>query len=138
MEKLEELPRYGEDERWLVRDDGQVRVAWHIRGMEGWLSATYSATRGLTGVIHPRLSVLHSLTLDSQPNSPRLVAVVEDDRGPTMLEAAEQLAGIERERWAIAQVIAIAEGLAAARACVHRSRGRRIHRQRARVRAWSC
>jgi serine/threonine protein kinase len=113
IERIAALPRLLDDERWLVRDDGQLRVAWHIQGMTAWLELRYHATRGLAGPIHPRLGVLHRLSLEGG----QLVAIVEDDRGPSLVEAAEQLTDpVERENWVVGQIIGIAEGLAAARA----------------------
>jgi serine/threonine-protein kinase len=112
MEFLERLPAGSFDERWLVRDAGELRVAWapgdddreRIAAFErdsvAWLDFT-----------HPRVSRLHS----SMWIGERLVFVVEDDRGPSLGDAAEVLAGapVDRERWAVAQVVALAGALAA-------------------------
>lgn len=116
MHFLERLADYIGDERWLVQSNGTTRVAWVIRedrDNPGWLSRTCELTREWIGPIHPRVAVLHTCKLDSD----RLLLEVDDDRGPTLFEAAEQLADpVERERWSVAQIIGIADAIVALRA----------------------
>jgi hypothetical protein len=118
LEFIERLDDYEGDDRWLVQRPGSAapRVAWMRCGDHDnpdWLPRVEAATRPLHGPIHPRISAIFSSTWYGE----RLVFEVEDDRGPTLEAAATQLADpTERERWAVAQVIAIADGLAALRA----------------------
>lgn len=113
MELIARLPRYLTDPRWLAESGGVVRVAWFVepeRDAPEWLPRTAELTRAWLGPIHPRIATLHAATLGAT----HLVAEVDDDRGPTLEDAAAQLADpVERERWAVAQIAAIADGLAA-------------------------
>lgn len=123
IERLE-VGDYGAEERWLVRVDGasEPHVAWFFYDDElEWLAETNDATRPYVGPIHPRISTIFGSAWHGQ----RLVFEVEDDRGPMLATAARELADpVERERWVIAQVIGIADGLATLRgrdpAFVHR------------------
>ena len=125
MEFLERLEVDGEQERWLVHVDGanEPHVAWFFYDDEReWLVRTHDATRPFHGPIHPRVSTI----FESAWHGRRLVFEIDDDRGPTLATAARQLTDpVERERWVIAQIIGIADGLATLR---HRDRSF-IHRQ---------
>ena len=114
MEFLERLEAvgFGDEERWLVRAPGAAapHVAWFFFDHDvDWLARTNSATRPFHGPIHPRISTIFGSGWHEQ----RLVFEVDDDRGPSLATAAQQLADpVERERWVIAQLIGIADGLA--------------------------
>jgi len=124
VEFVERLEANHAEERWLVRGDGAEvpHVAWFFADDDrDMLAQTESATRPYHGTIHPRVSTI----LGTGWHGERLVVEVDDDRGPTLAAAARQLTDpVERERWVIAQFIALADGLAAlrgrARDFVHR------------------
>lgn len=111
-------------ERWLVQADPAraPHVWWLLRHEDaGWLDAIEQATRAWHGPIHPRVTEIFT----SRRYGDRLLVEIEDDRGPYLRTAARQLTDpLERERWVVAQFIAIGEGLAALRrrdpAYVHR------------------
>jgi hypothetical protein len=108
------LPPIGSEVRWLVRDPaGDVlRVVWAIEDRESaWLDQVDRATHRWLSFAHPRVSRVHGKArLDNQ-----LVVTVDDDRGPSYADAAVTLADtpVDREGWAVAQLITIADGLAA-------------------------
>jgi len=69
------------------------------------------ATTAWLAFTHPKVARVHATAwLDGQ-----LVVTVDDDRGPAYHDAAAVLADmpVEREGWAVAQLITIADGLAA-------------------------
>ena len=115
LEFIERLPAPADEERWLIRGDRRAdpEVAWFFTNPDReHLDEIEKETRPWHGAIHPRVSQIHA----SAWFGDRLVFTVDDDRGPTLLSAAAQLADpIERERWTIAQIIAIADGLASMR-----------------------
>lgn len=102
-------------QRWLVR--APDREAPHIACYVGdddpdLLARTEQATQAWLGPIHPRIAAIHGVRRDGN----KLVIETEDDRGPAFVEAARQLTDpVERERWAIAQIIGVADGLATMR-----------------------
>jgi serine/threonine-protein kinase len=112
------------DERWLVQVPGQDKphLACFLHDDDrDQLAEVERLTRPWLGPIHPRIAAIHAIRWHGE----RLVVEIEDDRGPWFVKAAAQLADpIERERWAIAQIIGIADGLATMRqrdrAFVHR------------------
>src|SRR5688572_23925894 len=102
MEFLERLGVEHDEERWLVRAPGAEapHVVRFFAGEEA--SATHDATRKWVGPIHPRICAI----LGMQWSGDRLAVEVEDERGPRFVDAAAQLEDpVERERWAVAQVI---------------------------------
>lgn len=113
MELVEQLAGYHFDDRFLVSDGGAPRVvwaAWHHH--PPWFADTAALMQAWLGPIHPRVSTLHAAV----PHARALLLVVDDDRGPTLADAAAQLVDpVERERWVVAQIAAIAEGVAALR-----------------------
>ncbi|MDQ3368070.1 MAG: protein kinase [Myxococcota bacterium] len=116
LEFLERLPSPAYEERWLVRspDSPLPRVAWFFVDEDRtWLEAMSEATARWVGFGHPRIARVFA----SSWSAGRAVFEIEDDRGPTLLAAATELADVpvERERWSVAQVIGIADGLAALR-----------------------
>jgi hypothetical protein len=114
LEFVELLDVTDEHERWLVREDGALpHVAWFLSNEEtGYLSLVAEATETYRGAFHPRIAAIRSVAYEGQ----MLRIDTDDDRGPTFAAAAAQLEDpIERERWAVAQVIAIADGLATMR-----------------------
>ena len=101
-------------QRWLVRsaDRSEPHIACFLDGDASVLDATEHATRRWLGSIHPRIAAI--LTVGRRGR--QLVIEIEDDRGPALAQAAQQLADpVERERWVIAQIIGVADGLAAMR-----------------------
>jgi hypothetical protein len=124
-EYLERLEGYHFDERWLVQAERALRVVWVLRHDDrGWLAQTHEATRPWHGPIHPRIATIYSSALHAEA----VLFEVDDDRGPTLAEAAQALADpIERERWAVAQILAIANGLAALHARDHAYVYRYLH-----------
>ena len=113
MEFLERLEADNEAERWLVQTDGDPHVAWFLNADDPvWLERTEAATREWIGPIHPRVTTIRSTGWHGE----RVVFEIDDDRGPLLKTAARELADpLERERWVIAQIIAIADGLATLR-----------------------
>ena len=114
MEFLERLEAFGEgEERWLVQSNGEPHVVWFMSSYDrSRLEDVEAATRPWIGTIHPRVTTLRSIRWHDE----RLVFETDDDRGPLVETAAGELVDpIERERWVIAQFIAIADGLATLR-----------------------
>jgi len=113
MELVEQLDGYHFDDRWLVQVAGTPRVVWaYWHYHPPWFADTAALTRAWVGPIHPRISTIHQIAVHERA----LLVVVDDDRGPTLAEAAAQLEDpTERERWVVAQIAAIADGLAALR-----------------------
>lgn len=114
MEFLERLDADSDEERWLVQVPGTdaPRVAWVFFSEEMFLDEARWATMLVAGPIHPRVSTIFDATVQGD----RMLVVVDDDRGPTLARAAQVLTDpIERERWTVSQIIAIADGLATLR-----------------------
>ena len=114
VEFLERLDADSDEERWLVQMPGasEPRVAWffHADGMR--LDEAQWETLLVSGLIHPRVSTIFQATIQGN----RLLVEVDDDRGPTLARAAQVLTDpVERERWTVSQIIAIADGLATLR-----------------------
>ncbi len=114
LEFLERLSAKPGEERWLVRagDDPDLQVAWIFHDDDGdYLAALERDTRPWLEFAHPRVAPIRGIAcLDG-----RIVIATADDRGPTLPVASQQLADApeDRERWTVAQLIAIADGLAA-------------------------
>jgi hypothetical protein len=112
-EFIARLPPLEDSVRWLVRDASSdaLRVLWAIGDIDpDWLQDADHATATWLAFAHPRVARVHAKAwLDGQ-----LVVTVDDDRGPSYVDAAGILAdATDRERWAVAQLITIADGLAA-------------------------
>lgn len=100
-------------ERWLVHDgaiapriallaDEKEDLYWHAIGddFEPWIGVTHAsfAAHLASGRAHDR----------------RLLVVHEDDRGPTLATAAGFISSpIDRERWAVAQIASLCDGISA-------------------------
>jgi hypothetical protein len=114
LEFVERLPAPDGEERWLVHVAGgeQPQVAWLFTQQEepDWLVEVERRTRAWIGFAHPRVSRVFETAWVGE----RLVCVIDDDRGPSLADAAAVLAETphERERWTVAQFITIADGLA--------------------------
>ena len=101
-------------ERWLARMDGEPRIVRVLHDVDRTdeLARIEQITRLWLGPIHPRVATTHATLW----RGTRLWIVVDDDRGPPFAEAAAALADPdERERWCVAQIIAIADACAALR-----------------------
>ncbi len=114
LEFITRLAAEADEERWLVRPAGGDvhRIALLLLDPDrNWLATIERLMRSWIGFHHPRVTRLFGV----QWLGDRLVLALDDDRGPTFANAAAQLADTpeHRERWAIAQIIAIADGLAA-------------------------
>jgi hypothetical protein len=123
MQYLERLESIDSEERWLVQVEGELpHVAWFLDDDPVWLREIEDNTRPLIGPVHPRIAAIRSAGWHGR----RLIIESEDDRGPLFATAARVVADpIERERWVIAQVIAICDGLATLRNRDHKF----VHRQ---------
>lgn len=112
LEFLERLDEDGHIERWIVREGGAVRNA-HLYADPDyeWLVDVEQGTRAWIGFLHPRVVPVVSC----QWLGTKLLLVIGDQRGPSLLQAARQLANapVEREAWAVAEIIAIGEALGA-------------------------
>lgn len=115
MDFVQRLPQWNGwawHERWLVRRGSELCSAWLISDEPiEWLREIEGNTAQWIGFAHPRVSrVLERSWLTERV----LAFIVDDDRGPSFAEAARLLADapIDRERWAIAQIITIADALA--------------------------
>lgn len=122
MEFLERLAAGDGEQRWLVQATGAPHVAWMFYSDDrDYLARMAAATERYHGPIHPRVGAIrHSRVLHDYA-----MFEVDDDRGPTLAAAAQLLEDPgERERWLVAQIIGIADGLATLRgrdtAFVHR------------------
>lgn len=115
LEFIERLSPSADEQRWLVRVEGHAapRIAWLFLDEDRErLELTAHDTRPWVGPLHPRVSQIFELGWRGEA----LAFVIDDDRGPPFTKAAAQLTDpIERERWSVAQIIAIARGLAAMR-----------------------
>ena len=101
-------------ERWLARADGELRIVRILYDGDRTdeLARVEQITRLWLGPIHPRVATTH----ETSWRGTRLWIVVDDDRGPPFAEAAAALADPdERERWSVAQIIAVADACAALR-----------------------
>jgi serine/threonine protein kinase len=113
LEFLERLPAAYDEERWLVRAEGAVapQVAWILSLEDTDFARQFvDESRIWIGFAHARVSRVFGMTWLGN----RLVVAVDDDRGPTLASASAHLADrpVERERWTVAQLIAISRGLA--------------------------
>ncbi len=125
LEFIERLFSTADGQRWLVRAEGHAepRVAWMFFDEDReWLESTEQETRPWIGPLHPRVSQI----FESSWRGEALTFEIDDDRGPPFAQAAAQLSDpSERERWSVAQIIAIGDGLA-----TMRQRDRRfVHRR---------
>ena len=123
MEFLEQLEGDEGEVRWLVQQGSEPpHVAWFLTDDDrAWLERVETATHDWRGPIHPRVTQI----LSSGWHADSVVLEIEDDRGPLLATAARQLTDpVERERWVIAQFVALGDGLASLRrrdeAFVHR------------------
>ena len=111
---IEFLERWQSDyrcEKWIVRAGGVVRNA-HVYTTEDveWTREVEAETRPWLGFVHPRIAEIYSLAWSNE----HLLIVTGDERGPSFLQAAKRLEDKrEREQWAVGEIVAIAEGLAA-------------------------
>lgn len=100
-------------EVWIVRDGGVVRNAYvHVDdGDRAWLEAVERGTRPWIGFVHPRVGEV----LRCEWIGGKLIVVVADQRGLSMLQGARRLTigSAEREAWAVSEIVGIAEALAA-------------------------
>jgi serine/threonine protein kinase len=113
VEFLERLPQIAEDERWLVRDGDAERIAIIVTDFDdAWLGRVLRAAGEWTRFEHVRVTRVRSA---SRVDDSKVLCVVDDERGPTYADAAATLADApaDRERWAVAQMIAIADAIAA-------------------------
>ncbi|MEO8699116.1 MAG: hypothetical protein ABI867_03700 [Kofleriaceae bacterium] len=111
LEWVEPLPEFDLGSRWHVREAGVARVAWVLHENGSYDDKAIAGTcLDWRGFAHPRASAIRHVGRYGG----KLVVLVEDDRGPSLADAAAQLADtpIDRERWVIAQVITIADALA--------------------------
>jgi hypothetical protein len=115
LEFVERLSRDSEEQRWLVRVEGHAapRIMWMFLDEDRErLELTAQGTRPWIGPLHPRVSQIFEIAWHGEA----LAFVIDDDRGPPFAKAAAQLTDpVEREQWSVAQVIAIAGGLATMR-----------------------
>lgn len=104
-------------ERWLVEAVGQHRIAVIVSGDEPQLVDDVECeTARFHGQLHPRMAVIHLSQWLGEGVHKRLLFEVDDDRGPTLVDAAASLSDpIERERWSVAQIIAMCDALTALR-----------------------
>jgi hypothetical protein len=111
VEFLERLGVGFRTEQWVVRSDGVVRNAHvHVDEDVAWLREVEAHTKPWLGFSHPRVAEVHEISWARD----HLVIVVGDERGPSFVRAAKQLDDPrEREAWAVAELIAISEALAA-------------------------
>jgi Protein tyrosine and serine/threonine kinase len=113
LEFLERMEVEAGSEVWIVRDGGVVRNAY-VHDDEGdreWLELVKQGTSAWIGFRHPRVGEV----LRCDWIGGKLVVVVSDQRGLSMLRAAKQLpsSSPERERWAVSEILGNAEALAA-------------------------
>jgi len=112
VEFLERIERGLRSEVWLVRIDGAIATA-HVFDHDDheYCDLIASGTRTWLAFRHPRVVPLLSMS----PLLPRLVIASGDERGPSITHAAKQLAdaGIDREAWAVGEIIALADAITA-------------------------
>jgi hypothetical protein len=103
------LETYGED--WLVRVGDERRVACVIAcDDDERYRAIADGTRPWLGFRHPRVVPIAAMT----GGRDQLVIVTGDERGQPFLLASKQLADPwQRERWAVVELCAIADAIAA-------------------------
>ncbi|HEU0031502.1 MAG TPA: hypothetical protein VFQ53_12775 [Kofleriaceae bacterium] len=103
----------GWEERWLVRRGDAMPHVLRLRREEpGVREQVARETRRWLGPIHPRLVAIHDVRLELD----HVAIETEDDRGPYFATAAQAITDpVERERWAVAQVIALCDALATLR-----------------------
>jgi hypothetical protein len=111
VEFLERMAVDSYGEQWLVRAEGgnTLRNA-HVFFEDDELVQIETKTRPWLGFAHPSVTPIHSISRDGR----RLVIVTGDERGTPLLRAAQRVTdALERERWAIAEICAIGDGLTA-------------------------
>jgi eukaryotic-like serine/threonine-protein kinase len=111
VEFLERLAVDPYGEQWLARDAGEMRIV-HIFDGEDRVAMGEMArgTHPWLRFAHPRVVLIH----DVQWSMTRLLVIAGDERGTQLLRAVAQLTDAgERERWLVAELAAVAEGLAA-------------------------
>jgi serine/threonine-protein kinase len=111
VEFLERLGVGFRTEQWIVRADGVVRNA-HVFLEEdpAWMREVEAKTTPWLGFTHPRVAEIHSISWARE----NLVVVTGDERGTYFMRAAKHLSDArEREAWAAAEVLAIADALTA-------------------------
>lgn len=116
MDFVERLPGDDHDvQRWLVRTrpDAPLSVAWIVADSDAaWMRAMEGDGETWIGFDHPRVvRVRGKQWLKAQT----LAFLSDDDRGPAFADAACVLADApdDRERWAVAQMITVADALGA-------------------------
>ena len=109
MDIIEQLDGYHHDERWLLGNGHVLWVIWHYH--PPWFAETAALMQRWCGRIHARFAEIHGVRAHERG----LLVEVADDRGPTLAEAAAQLAGPERERWVVSQFIELCDALTAMR-----------------------
>jgi hypothetical protein len=110
IERLESNP-FGD--RWLVREDDELRIAVVYATEPSWTRALEGLITPWIGFSHEAIATVRTVTqLDD-----KLVVVHDVDRGPHVGEAAMAIPDDQvRAQWAVTQVVAIAGALAAMRA----------------------
>ncbi|HEY5920667.1 MAG TPA: hypothetical protein VIV11_03310 [Kofleriaceae bacterium] len=111
VEFLERLGMGFRTDQWIVRADGVVRNA-HVFHEDdpAWMREVEDKTRPWLGFVHPRFAEIHSISWARDT----LVIVTGDERGQLLTRAAKHLTDpAEREAWAVAEAIAIANTVAA-------------------------
>lgn len=110
VEFLEKLGVGFRTEQWIVRAGGVVRNAHvHLDDDVAWLREIETHTKPWLGFSHPRVAEIHSLSWSHD----HLVIVTGDERGRLLVHAARHLTDArEREAWAAAEVLAIADAIA--------------------------
>lgn len=111
VEFLERLGVGFRTEQWIVRAGGVVRNA-HVHQDDDvkWLREVEQQTSAWLGFSHPRVAEIHSISWARK----QLVIVTGDERGTYFMRAAKHLTDArEREAWAAAEVLAIADALVA-------------------------
>lgn len=112
MDFLERIDAGYLHETWLVRDGGELATArvFETEDVE-YNQMVATRTARWLGFRHPRVVPLRALS----PVVPLLVITSGDERGPSILRAAMQLAeaGIDREAWAVHEIAALADAVTA-------------------------
>lgn len=114
LEFVTRLPSSRSDiEHWLVRADGVEQQALVIDDSGDFRRLhVFEDVEIWLGFAHPAMARVLSSTRIADG---RVLVVHEDDRGPTLLEAAARIADpLDRERWVVTEIAAMCDAIAAA------------------------
>jgi hypothetical protein len=109
VEFLERMAVDSYGEQWLARA-GDTLCNAHVFVEDDEVAQIETKTRPWLGFAHASVTPILAITREGR----RLVIVTGDERGTPILKAAQRVTdALERERWAVAEICAIGDGITA-------------------------